>query len=175
MTALGPRFDEALAYAADAHAGQVRKGTSIPFVAHLLAVTALVLEDDGDEDHAIAALLHDAPEDAGGRDRLDDIRRRFGDRVADIVEACSDTFEVPKPAWRPRKERYLTHLETAPDDVLRVSLADKVHNLRRSCSTTSASATRSGHASPRAPTSSGTTAHLPSSSSGDDRVCARPS
>ena len=130
MTSLGPRFDEALVYAANAHVGQFRKGTSIPFLAHLLAVTALVLEDDGEEDDAIAALLHDAAEDAGGRARLDDIRRRFGDRVADIVEACSDTFEEPKPEWWSRKEAYLAHLESASGDVLRVSLADKVHNLR---------------------------------------------
>ena len=121
MSLLGPRFDDALAYASEAYAGQVRKGTSIPFLAHLLAVTAMVLEDGGDEDLAIAALLHDPPEDAGGQARLDDIRGRFGERVADIVAACSDTFEEPKPEWRPRKVAYLRHLESAPDDVLRAS------------------------------------------------------
>jgi (p)ppGpp synthase/HD superfamily hydrolase len=108
----------------------MRKGTSIPYVAHLLAVAALVLEDDGDEDDAIAALLHDAAEDQGGRERLEDIRSRFGQRVAGIVEACSDTFETPKPPWRERKQSYLQHLESAPDEVLRVSLADKLHNIR---------------------------------------------
>src|SRR5438128_1790938 len=78
----------------------MRKGTAIPYIAHLLAVTALVLGDDGDEDDAIAALLHDAAEDQGGRERLEDIRSRFGQRVAGILEACSDTFETPKPPWR---------------------------------------------------------------------------
>ena len=135
--ALGPRFREALAYAAEVHGDQVRKGTSIPYVAHLLAVAALVVEDAGragavDEDEAIAALLHDAAEDQGGQARLDDIRARFGPRVAEIVAACSDTLgdEGSKPAWRPRKEAHLRHLEDADAGVLRVTLADKLHNLR---------------------------------------------
>ena len=127
---IGPRFVEAVAYAAEAHAGQVRKQTSIPFLAHLLAVAAIALEDGADEDVAIAALLHDVAEDAGGEARLDDVRVRFGERVAAIVAGCSDTFETPKPPWRARKEAYLAHLETADEDVLRVSLADKVHNAR---------------------------------------------
>jgi (p)ppGpp synthase/HD superfamily hydrolase len=100
---LTPQFEDALLYAARIHALQKRKGTDIPYIAHLLAVTALVLENGGGADDAIAALLHDAAEDQGGRPRLDDIRRRFGDRVAKIVEGCSDTFEDPKPPWRPRK------------------------------------------------------------------------
>ena len=126
---IGPRFDNALAYAAEAHAGQVRKGTSIPFLAHLLAVAAIALEDGGDEDIAIGALLHDVAEDAGGEGRLADVRARFGERVAAIVAGCSDTFETPKPPWRVRKEAYIAHLGTAGEDVLRVSLADKVHNV----------------------------------------------
>src|SRR5438552_384627 len=130
MTELGNRFEQAVLYATHVHGGHMRKGTTIPYIAHLLAVTALVLEDDGDEDDAIAALLHDAAEDQGGRERLEDIRSRFGQRVAGIVEACSDTFETPKPPWRERKRSYLQHLESAPDEVLRVSLADKLHNIR---------------------------------------------
>jgi hypothetical protein len=127
---LGPRFEAALAYAAGVHREHVRKGTSIPYMAHVLAVTALVLEDGGGEDEAIAALLHDAVEDGGGAPRLTDIRREFGDRVARIVEECSDTDETPKPPWRERKEAYVAHLETASAEAVRVSLADKLHNAR---------------------------------------------
>lgn len=129
-TRLGPRFEDALVYAARAHASQWRKETGIPYVSHLLAVAGLVLEDGGDEDEAIAALLHDAAEDQGGRERLEDIRGRFGDRVAAIVEACTDSFETPKPSWRRRKERYVAHLVTASPEAVRVSLADKLHNAR---------------------------------------------
>jgi (p)ppGpp synthase/HD superfamily hydrolase len=129
MSELTGRFEDALAYAARIHAGQIRKGAGIPFVSHLLAVCALVLEDGGTENEAIAALLHDAGEDAGGRERIDDIRERFGEEVARIVEECSDTLE-PKPPWRQRKEAYLAHLEHASPGALRVSLADKLHNAR---------------------------------------------
>jgi len=125
---LGPRFAEALTFAFEAHAGQARKGTEIPYVGHLLGVAALVIEGGGDEDEAIAALLHDAAEDPGGKAMLEEIRRRFGASVADIVEACSDTLETPKPAWRLRKERYLEHLASAPPSVLRISAADKLYN-----------------------------------------------
>lgn len=102
---LGPRFAEALMYAFEAHADQARKGTDIPYVGHLLGVAALVIEDGGSEDEALAALLHDAVEEQGGEAMLEEIRRRFGGAVADMVEACSDTLETPKPAWRARKER----------------------------------------------------------------------
>ncbi|WP_249021561.1 HD domain-containing protein [Conexibacter sp. S30A1] len=130
-TPLTGRFDQALAYAAEVHRNQFRKGTTIPYLSHLLAVCGLVLEDGGDEDEAIAALLHDAPEDQGGRERLAEIRTRFGERVATIVEACSDTFETDKEDWRVRKERYLDHLRVETDQgVLRVSLADKLANAR---------------------------------------------
>jgi GTP pyrophosphokinase len=124
------RFEEALAYATGVHAGQARTGPSVPYVSHVLAVCALVLEDGGGEDEAIAALLHDAVEDGGGRPRLDDIRRRFGDRVADIVWACSDSDETPKPPWKERKTRYVAHLREASPEARRVSCADKLHNAR---------------------------------------------
>src|SRR5512135_2043427 len=99
---LTARFDEALVYAAHAHEGHSRKGTAVPYLAHLLGVCSLVLEDGGSEDEAIAALLHDAVEDAGGAGRLAAIRRRFGDRVATIVAGCSDTDQDPKPPWKER-------------------------------------------------------------------------
>jgi (p)ppGpp synthase/HD superfamily hydrolase len=127
---LSPRFEEALLYANRLHAGQLRKGSRVLYISHLLAVTALVLEDGGDEDQAIAALLHDAVEDQGGLETLAEIRRRFGGRVANIVDGCTDTYEQPKPAWRPRKVAYLQHLREACADVRRVSLADKLHNAR---------------------------------------------
>jgi (p)ppGpp synthase/HD superfamily hydrolase len=128
---LGDRFRRALVFAFDLHREQVRKGSKgIPYVGHLLGVASIVIEGGGDEDEAIAALLHDGPEDQGGRATLDRIRKEFGDRVADIVDGCSDTLEDPKPPWRERKEAYLAHLEEAPPEVLRVSLADKLHNAR---------------------------------------------
>ena len=129
---LGPRFEDALGYAARLHAEQVRKQSGVPYVSHLLAVCSLVLENGGDEDEAIAALLHDAVEDQGGALRSAEIRRRFGDRVADVVDGCSDTDQVPKPPWRQRKEAYLRHLADpgTPESVLRVSTADKLHNAR---------------------------------------------
>lgn len=129
-TRLTPRFEAALVHASQVHGGQKRKGTEIPYIAHLLSVAGMVLEDGGDEDETIAALLHDAVEDQGGKARLEDIRSRFGDRVAAIVEGCSDADTIPKPPWRERKERYLAHLRGAPPPVLRVSAADKLHNAR---------------------------------------------
>jgi (p)ppGpp synthase/HD superfamily hydrolase len=134
-TPLTERFDRALLYATHVHGGQVRKGTSIPYIAHLLAVAATVLEYDGDEELAIAALLHDSAEDQGGAGRLNDVRNRFGTRVAKIVEACSDSLAdtgkgEQKAEWEKRKEDYLGHLRNAHKDILRVSLADKVHNAR---------------------------------------------
>jgi (p)ppGpp synthase/HD superfamily hydrolase len=134
-TVLTDRFDRALLYATHVHGGQVRKGTSTPYVAHLLAAAATVLEYGGDEDLAIAALLHDSAEDQGGKARLDDVWNRFGEGVARIVEACSDSLADTgkgerKAHWRERKEAYLAHLRTVDEDILRVSLADKVHNAR---------------------------------------------
>lgn len=131
--ALSGRFDCALVYATHVHAGQVRKGAEIPYVAHTLAVAALVLEHGGREDEAIAALLHDAAEDQGGEERLADIRGRFGERVEMIVRACSDDLPAlgeQKRGWRERKEAYLAHLEVVDESVLLVSAADKLHNAR---------------------------------------------
>jgi (p)ppGpp synthase/HD superfamily hydrolase len=127
---LGDRFTDAVAYAIHLHARQARKGTATPYLTHLLSVCSLVLEDGGDEDQAVAALLHDGPEDQGGRRVLDEIRRRFGDEVATLVDGLTDTLKRPKPKWRPRKKAYLVRLEHEPIAVLRVSLADKLHNLR---------------------------------------------
>ncbi|MCI0518647.1 MAG: HD domain-containing protein [Chloroflexi bacterium] len=132
---LSPRFDEALVYAAQLHRGQMRKSTQgrerrIPYIAHLLAVSSLALENGGDEDAAIAALLHDAVEDQGGREVLEEIRRRFGDHVAMIVDGCTDAYTIPKPPWKGRKEAYLARLVNEPPEVRLVSLADKVHNAR---------------------------------------------
>jgi (p)ppGpp synthase/HD superfamily hydrolase len=132
VTKLTDRFDRALLYATYVHGGQARKKTSIPYIAHLLAVAATVLEYGGSEDMAIAALLHDAVEDQGGERRLEDIRNRFGDRVANIVHACSDSIAAnkPKEEWRIRKTRYIEHLRDLDQETLLVSLSDKVHNAR---------------------------------------------
>jgi (p)ppGpp synthase/HD superfamily hydrolase len=127
---LGRRFTDAAAYAVELHSDQARKGTTIPYVTHLFTVSSLVLEDGGDEDQAIAALLHDGPEDRGGQPILDEIRMRFGNEVATLVDGLTDTLLDPKPPWRPRKEAYLARLEHEPENVLRISLADKLHNLR---------------------------------------------
>jgi (p)ppGpp synthase/HD superfamily hydrolase len=130
VTALGPRFEKALVFATRKHAGQHRKGTAVPYVVHLLGVAGIVLESGGDEDLAIAALLHDVVEDCGGAPMLKEIRRRFGKRVAHVVDGCTDTDLDPKPAWRDRKENYLKHLRTADTDTRLVSAADKLHNVR---------------------------------------------
>jgi (p)ppGpp synthase/HD superfamily hydrolase len=135
VTILTDRFDRALLYATHVHGGQRRKGTSTPYIAHLLAVAATVLEHGGDEDLAIAALLHDSVEDQGAKARLEDVRNRFGERVAHLVKARSDSLADTaqgerKAYWQERKEAYLAHLQTAHPDILRVSLADKVHNAR---------------------------------------------
>jgi (p)ppGpp synthase/HD superfamily hydrolase len=129
-TILGRRFERALLFATRKHAGQTRKGTTVPYVAHLLSVAGLVLEAGGDEDLAIAALLHDVVEDCGGAPMLREIRRRFGQRVAQVVDGCTDTDLDPKPPWRQRKQDYLKHLRTADADVRLVSAADKLHNTR---------------------------------------------
>jgi GTP pyrophosphokinase len=128
MIPLVDRFADALVYAAEIHESQRRKGTDVPYLAHLLAVASLVLEDGGDEDEAIAALLHDAIEDTNVT--FDDLNARYGPKVAAIVQGCSDTDVLPKPPWRERKDAYISHLAAAPPEVVRVSLADKVHNAR---------------------------------------------
>ena len=132
--ALTSRFEQALLYAALIHRNQRRKGTGIPYVSHLLMLAGTVLEFGGDEDEAIAALLHDAPEDQGGERELEQIRARFGCRVAEIVEACSDAMtetKAEKPGWLERKEAYHKHLLESGDSlVYLVSAADKLHNAR---------------------------------------------
>ena len=125
-TKLSKRFADALVYATRVHRDQTRRGR--PYVAHLLSVAGLVLDDGGSEDEAIAALLHDAAEDQGGYRRLCEIRARYGDEVATIVDSCTDSYEEPKPAWRTRKEHYLAHLADSSPSALRVSIADKVDN-----------------------------------------------
>ena len=127
------RFEAALAYAHQVHQGQRRKGTGIPYIAHILGVAAIAMEYGADEDEAIGALLHDAAEDGGGEATLAEIRARFGDAVADIVLGCSDSLvEDPedKLPWVERKENYLAHLEHANGSVCLVSAADKLHNVR---------------------------------------------
>jgi len=127
------RFEAALAYAHQVHQGQRRKGTGIPYIAHILGVAAIALEYGANEDEAIGALLHDAAEDGGGEATLAEIRARFGDAVADIVLGCSDSLvEDPedKLPWMERKENYLAHLEHANGSVCLVSAADKLHNVR---------------------------------------------
>jgi len=124
------RYEEALTYTLRLHADQARKVSGTPYIAHLLAVSSLVLEDGGDEDEAIAALLHDAIEDQGGQKTKEEIGERFGGRVSTIVEACSDAERIPKPPWRERKEAFIASLQSAPVSVQRVVAADKLHNVR---------------------------------------------
>jgi (p)ppGpp synthase/HD superfamily hydrolase len=127
---LGPRFLKGFLFAAEKHAGQTRKTTTIPYIAHLMGVASLVLEFGGDEDMAIAALLHDVVEDCGGAPMLKEVRRRFGNRVAKIVDGCTDSDIDPKPPWRGRKETYLRHLRSADAETRLVSAADKLNNAR---------------------------------------------
>jgi (p)ppGpp synthase/HD superfamily hydrolase len=127
---LGPRFRQAFLFAAEKHAGQTRKASTIPYIAHLMGVASLVLEFGGDEDMAIAALLHDVVEDCGGAPMLAEVRRKFGKRVAKIVDGCTDSDQTPKPPWRERKETYLRHLKTAGAETRLVSAADKLNNVR---------------------------------------------
>jgi (p)ppGpp synthase/HD superfamily hydrolase len=127
---LTQRFENAFAYVFQLHAHQLRKGGTVPYISHLMSVAALVLEDGGDEDAAIAALLHDAVEDQGGEIIRDQIQRQFGDRVLHIVDACTESVEIPKPPWKQRKMQALARMEQSEPEILRVMLADKLHNLR---------------------------------------------
>ncbi len=124
------RLDEAFALARELHGKQFRKGTKIPYLTHLMAVASLVIENGGSETEAIAALLHDAAEDQGGKATLEEIRKRFGEEVASIVDGCTDTYEHPKPDWMLRKKEYLEHLRAASSSVKLVAAADKLHNAR---------------------------------------------
>ena len=128
--AYGEKLEDALVYATRLHHDQTRKGTGVPYVTHLLAVASIVGENGGTEDEVAAALLHDAPEDRGGKERLEDIRTRFGNEVAEIVDGCTDAYEDPKPDWRPRKEAYIAHVAEASPSIRLVSAADKLHNAR---------------------------------------------
>lgn len=125
---LSPRFIAALAFATRAHEGQGRKGTDVPYISHLLAVASIVLEYGGDEEQAMAALLHDAIEDQGGEVMRRRIRELFGARVTAMVDDCTDTETEPKPPWKERKLAYLAHIPSARVDSLLVSMADKLHN-----------------------------------------------
>ncbi len=127
---LTSRFEEALLFATQLHADQWRKGTHIPYIAHLLAVASIVLENGGSEDEAIAGLLHDAIEDQGGSVAREEIRQRFGENVVAIVNGCTDADVTPKPPWRRRKENYIAHLRVASPSIRLVSAADKLHNAR---------------------------------------------
>jgi len=136
---LSPRFRLALTLACDLHVSQERKGSGVPYVAHLLGVASLVLDYGGDEDTAIAALLHDAIEDCGGDRARQQIRDSLGmttleqestERILAIVEGCSETDCTPKPPWHERKQAYLDHLATASPEMRLVSGADKLHNAR---------------------------------------------
>ena len=127
---LSSKFDQALHYAVLIHAYQKRKDTEIPYLAHLLGVVSIALEHGANEDEAIGALLHDAGEDAGGDGRIEDIRHRFGDAVADMVRGCTDAVTIPKPPWQRRKEDYIAHVPKASASVRLVSASDKLHNAR---------------------------------------------
>jgi len=127
---LGRRFLRAFEFAAEKHAGQTRKASGIPYIAHLMGVASLVLEFGGDEDLSIAALLHDVVEDCGGAPMLKEVRRRFGSRVAKIVDGCTDSDTDPKPPWLERKESYIRHLQSADAETRLVSAADKLNNVR---------------------------------------------
>jgi GTP pyrophosphokinase len=127
---LTDRFKDALWMATDLHADQRRKGSGIPYVAHLLGVASLVLEYGGNEDETIAALLHDAVEDQGGKPTRQMIAEKFGETVAQIVDGCTDADTMPKPPWRERKEAYIAHIASAPPSVRLVSACDKLYNVR---------------------------------------------
>jgi len=127
---LSSRFTDAIAFAFEVHREQTKKGSSVPYISHLLEVTGTVLTYGGDEDEAIAALLHDSVEDHSGAVSFASLAKRFGTRVADIVESCSDTSVSPKPPWKSRKERYIKHLHSANESVMIVSAADKLSNAR---------------------------------------------
>jgi (p)ppGpp synthase/HD superfamily hydrolase len=125
---LSPKFEEALVYATRVHGGQLRKKTKIPYIGHLLGVTAIAMEYGANETEAIAALLHDAVEDCGGPERQREIEEKFGKEVGAIVAGCTDTDQTPKPPWRERKEKYIAHLKNASASTRLVSASDKLHN-----------------------------------------------
>jgi (p)ppGpp synthase/HD superfamily hydrolase len=124
-------IDKAFAYARKIHNNQKRNRTTIPYLSHLMSVSALVMEHGGNEEQAIAALLHDTLEDGGDADKISkEIQHMFGDKVLSMVRELSDTEEQPKPPWKERKETYIAHIEEISDDALVVSMCDKLHNLK---------------------------------------------
>lgn len=132
-----PRLIQAFQFAAHEHRYQLRKGTKIPYISHLMSVSALVMENGGDEDQAIAGLLHDVIEDADPPSSVPQIRKAilelFGPRVLSLVEGCTDGeagADGEKSPWRERKETYLEHLQYKPEELLLVSCCDKLHNAR---------------------------------------------
>ncbi|PYX32765.1 MAG: phosphohydrolase [Acidobacteria bacterium] len=127
---LGKRLQRAFLYAAEKHAGQTRKQSAVPYLSHLMAVTSLVLEGGGDEEMAMAALLHDVVEDCGGMPRLREVDKKFGARVAKIVEGCTDSFSDPKLPWIVRKKEYIKRLKHEDAETRLVSASDKLHNVR---------------------------------------------
>ncbi|MDJ0687425.1 MAG: HD domain-containing protein [Xenococcaceae cyanobacterium MO_188.B32] len=129
-TKLTERFERALVYATQLHSNQIRKGSRVPYISHLLSVAALVLEDGGDEDEAIAALLHDAIEDRGGDKVRQEIQQKFGQEVVSIVNDCTDAEVIPKPPWQERKQQYIERMRDASPKVRRVSMADKLYQIR---------------------------------------------
>lgn len=147
---LGTRFEEALVFAAKLHEGQTRKGSEVPYVSHLLAVAAIVIEHGASEAEAIAALLHDSIEDQavafGGAEKLrGELRARFGEEVLAIVEGCTDADTIPKPPWKERKQRYIEHLAKASRSVLLVACADKLHNARSTVADLAATSDREAY------------------------------
>src|SRR5262245_16161485 len=130
MRLLSDRFDQALLYAHELHGDQYRRGTPVPYMAHLMGVASLGLEYGGDEEQAIAALLHDAIEDCGDLTSYEEIHRRFGDRVTEIVRACTDVDATPRPPWLERKAAYVARVSHEPADARLVSAADKLYNVR---------------------------------------------
>ena len=130
MILLTKRFGDAVTYACAAHAQQIRKGTAIPYVAHLLGVASIALEFGGNEDEAVGAILHDVVEDCGGKPRLEEVRSMFGATVATIVEGCTDTDVPPKTSWQVRKETYINHLAHASASTRLVAASDKLYNAR---------------------------------------------
>ena len=125
---MSERFVDAVALANELHGGQNRKGTMVPYISHPLIVAGIVLQNGGGEEEAIAALLHDTVEDCGGKPVLSRIRERFGDKIAELVDGCSETHIQPKPPWRERKESYIESVRSANSSVRLISCADKIHN-----------------------------------------------
>lgn len=170
------RFRRALTAALNFHREQTRKGGTIPYVSHVLAVTSIVQEYGGSEDEAIAALLHDGVDNGGGYDALDEIAKKFGPRIADIVLACTDTMTFPKPPWKERKEAFLCDLPNTSDSARLVIAADKLHNARCILAELRSQGARSGHDSTvEGKELSGITGLLPKRSRKKDRIYWPPS